>query len=263
MEDNEMDLNIFSLEGMNILVTGSSTGMGAAAAEGFAKAGASMVGVHYNKSKEEAKATVAHVEEAGSKALLLQADVTKEDQARAMATKFVEAAGGVMHVLMNNAGDSGPWCKLEDMTTELWRHVFKLNVDSLMWITQTCLPALKAANGATVINVGSIAGRNGGGPGGVTYAAAKATTHYLTMGWAKELSPYKIRVNGIAPGVIETPFQERHSSQEKLAEVASRTPLNRNGRAVDVVGACILLASNAGSFMTGETIDINGGLWFR
>lgn len=258
-----MDLKNFSLEGKNILVTGSSTGMGAAAAEGFAKAGAALVGVHYNKSREDALATVARVEEAGSNAVLLQADVTEENQARAMAAKFVEAAGGVMHVLMNNAGDSGPWCKLENMTTKLWRHVFKLNVDSLMWITQACLPALKTANGACIINIGSIAGRNGGGPGGVTYAAAKATTHYLTMGWAKELAPDKIRVNGIAPGVFETPFQERHNTQEKLAEVAAKTPLKCNGKAEDVVGACILLASNASSFMTGETIDINGGLWFR
>ena len=97
----------------------------------------------------------------------------------------------------------------------------------------------------------------------MTYAAAKATVHYLTMGWAKELAPNKIRVNGIAPGVIETPFQERHNTPEKMLEVAGRTPLNRNGKAEDIVGACILLASDASAFVTGETIDINGGLWFR
>ncbi len=221
-----MDLKIFSLEGKNILVTGSSTGLGAAAAEGFARAGAAMVGVHYNSSREAAEATAGRLEAAGSKAVLLQADVTQEDQAKAMAARFVEAAGGVMHVLMNNAGASGPWCKLEDMSTELWRQVFALNVDSVMWISQACLPALKVANGACIINVGSIAGRNGGGPGGVTYASSKATVHYLTMGWAKELAPDKIRVNAVAPGVIDTPFHEGKLTPEKMTEIAATTPCN-------------------------------------
>ena len=131
-----------------------------------------------------------------------------------------------MHVLMNNAGASGPWCKLEDISTELWRQVFALSVDSVMWITQACLPTLKAANGARIIDVGSIAGRNVGGPGGVTYASVKATVHYLTMGWAKELAPDKIRVNAVAPGVIDTPFHEGKLTPERMTEIAATTPCN-------------------------------------
>jgi 3-oxoacyl-[acyl-carrier protein] reductase len=97
----------------------------------------------------------------------------------------------------------------------------------------------------------------------VTYASAKGTVHVLTMGWSKELAPDKIRVNAVAPGVLETPFHEGQLTPERWVEIAKTTPLLRNGTAEDIVGACIMMASDASAFMTGETIDINGGRWFH
>ncbi len=146
------------------------------------------------------------------------------------------------------------------MDAELWQEVIALNLSSVFFATKAALPHL--GPGARIVNVSSIAARHGGGPGAFAYAAAKGGVMTLTRGWAKELAPRNIRVNAIAPGVIETPFHDRFSTPELLETFRKSIPLGRLGTADECAGAILYLVSPLASYVTGQSIDINGGQWF-
>jgi 3-oxoacyl-[acyl-carrier protein] reductase len=146
------------------------------------------------------------------------------------------------------------------MDAEMWHDVIALNFSSVFWATKAALPHL--AHGARIVNVSSIAARNGGGPGAFAYGAAKGGVMSLTRGLAKELAPRNIRVNAIAPGVIETPFHERFSTPEMLESFKKGIPLGRLGTAEECADAILYLVSPMASYVTGQTVDINGGQWF-
>jgi 3-oxoacyl-[acyl-carrier protein] reductase len=120
---------------------------------------------------------------------------------------------------------------------------------------------MAARKSGCIINMSSIAGRNGGGPGAAAYAAAKGGLLTYTKGLAKELAPYGVRVNGIAPGVILTPYHERYSSPEVMKKFVSMVPLGRAGTSEEIAEVAVFLASPASSYMTGETVEVNGGMW--
>jgi NAD(P)-dependent dehydrogenase (short-subunit alcohol dehydrogenase family) len=248
------------LKGKKVLVTGSSSGIGAATAIMFAKQGC-FIGVHYFKTKQGGESTLREVKKFGD-GILLKADVRSPSQVRKMVSQFVQAARGI-DILVNNAGDLIDRQPFETATIEYHEDVYQTNVRSVFLVTQAALPWLKKSAGC-ITNIGSVAGHYGGGEGSGIYAGAKAAVAVETIAMAKEFGRYGIRVNTVIPGLIETRFHQRYSSAERRAKVAKETPLGRNGTAEDVAKAILFLASSeAAGFITGEYIAVNGGLYMR
>ena len=248
------------LKGKRVLVTGSSSGIGQATAIEFGKQGC-FVGVHYFKTKQGGEKALEEVKK-HSDGVLLCADVRDEKQVRQMVEDFAEAAGGI-DVLVNNAGDLIERQSFETATVEYQDDVYATNIKSVIVATQAALPYLKQSKG-NIINLGSVAGHHGGGAGSGIYAGDKAAVAVHTIAMAKEFGKYGIRVNSVMPGLIETRFHQRYSSEERKKKVAQQTPLGRNGTAEDVAKAILFLAGNeAAGFITGEYIAVNGGLYMR
>ena len=248
------------LKDKRVLVTGSSSGIGAATAVLFARQGA-FVGVHYFRTQDGGEKTLAAVKK-HSDGCLLQADMRDESQVEKLVADFVKLAGG-LDVLINNAGTLLGRVDIETMPTAHFEDEFNTNVKSAFLATRAALPHLKESGGC-IVNVGSVAGHHGGGGGSGIYAAAKAAVHTMTIAMAKEFGPYGIRVNTMVPGLIETRFHEKFSTLERKAAVAKETPLGRNGTAEDVAKGILFLSSNdAAGFITGEYLAVNGGLYMR
>lgn len=242
-----------------VLITGSSTGIGAAAAKAFGANGA-RVAVHYNKSKGEAEKVAAEIGKAGGKAFLVSGDVTTSAVCRDLVQKTVGHFGR-LDVLINNAGGLVQRVPVESIGDELFDQVIDLNVRSAMMCTSAAAVQMKKQGaGGAIINVTSIAARHGGGPGAVLYAAAKGFVSTMTRGHAKELVKDKIRVNAVAPGVIMTPFHERFSTPQMLEGFKATIPMNRLGTPDECASAFLFLASESMSgYMTGQILEVNGG----
>ncbi|MGH2316417.1 SDR family NAD(P)-dependent oxidoreductase [Planococcus sp. SE5232] len=249
---------MFNLNGKVVWVTGSSTGIGRAIAVKFAENGASVV-VHGNGNKAAAKKTWEEVQSMGGKSLLVLGDVTDRSQVDRM-TEEIDKKFGRIDILINNAGTMVKRAKVEDIELETLEKIIAINFTSVVQVTQSVLPLMKQQKTGAIINMTSIAARNGGGGGAVTYAAAKGAVSTLTRGLAKELAENGIRVNGIAPGVIETPFHERYSTPELVEKMVASAPLGRAGTAEEIAGAALYLASELASYVTGEIIEVNGGM---
>jgi len=247
------------LKDKKVLVTGSSSGIGAATAIIFAEQGC-FVGVHYFKTKNGGEQTLQQVKER-SDGVLLSADIRDENQVNQMVTEFAKAAGGI-DVLVNNAGDLIDRQTFESATLDYHDDIYATNVRSIFLATRAALPYLKKSRG-NVVNIGSVAGHHGGGIGAGFYAGAKAAVATETIAMATEFAPCGIRVNSVLPGLIETRFHQRYSSAERRKKTAEQTPLGRNGAPEDVAKAILFLASDAASFITGEYIAVNGGLYMR
>jgi 3-oxoacyl-[acyl-carrier protein] reductase len=258
------------LKGKRVLVTGASSGIGAATAVMFAQQGC-FVGVHYFATEEGAKKTLEQVKKY-SDGCLLKADVRDKKQVAKMMEKF--ATGGMarserserghgIDILVNNAGTLIGRQPFENISPEFMEDVLATNVKSVVFVTQAALGYLKKGKAPNIVNIGSIAGHHGGGPGACVYAGAKAAVATMTISMAKEFAPFGIRVNTVLPGLIETRFHELFSTPERKKATAKETPLGRNGTADDVAKAILFLASNAAGFITGEYIAVNGGLYMR
>jgi len=246
------------LKGKTVLITGASTGIGAAAAREFARLGSKLI-IHYNASKAAAEAVAADVRARGAEAVLVGGDVTHVANVTRVVADAL-AAFGRIDVLINNAGGLVKRTRIEDYTTDFLDEVLKLNVIQVAMFMREVIPVMRRQGGGNVINVTSIAARNGGGGGAVMYAAAKGFISTATRGWAKEVVGDRIRVNAVAPGVITTPFHERYSTAEQLKAMQATVPMNRLGTAEECAGAFVYLASDAmSSYVTGQVIEVNGG----
>jgi 3-oxoacyl-[acyl-carrier protein] reductase len=247
------------LKGKVVLITGASTGIGAAAARAFGQSGG-RVAVHYNSSRREAEQVARAVETAGGEALLVQGDVVEPEAAGRIVGATLERFGR-LDVLINNAGALIKRVPIAEYTDEFVGAVIGLNVMQVTrFMREAVRPMTAQGTGGAIINVSSIAARNGGGPGSVIYAASKGFISTATRGWAKELARQRIRVNAVSPGVITTPFHERYSTIEQLAAMQATVPMDRLGTAEECAGAFLYLASEQLSgYVTGQIIEVNGG----
>ncbi len=246
------------LEGKAVLITGASTGIGAATARAFARAGSNVV-VHYNASRAAAEAVAADVRALGAQVALVGGDVTQTADVKRIVAEAL-AAFGRIDVLINNAGGMIGRTRIEDYSEAYVDQVLKLNVTQVAMFMHEVIPLMKKQGGGNVINVSSIAARHGGGGGAIIYAGAKGFISTATHGWAKEVAGDHIRVNAVSPGVIATPFHERHSTAEQMKAMQATVPMNRVGTADDCAGTFIYLASDDLSrYVTGQVIEVNGG----
>ena len=251
-------LIIPDLPGKAVLITGASTGIGAALARGFAAQGAS-VGLHYNSSSDAATAVAKDIEAAGGKVVLIRADANQSSE-MARAVEETAAAFGRLDGLINNAGGMVARVKYEDMTDAHYDAVMDLNGRSVIAASRAAIPHLKRHDDGFIINTTSVAARNGASNGAGIYGSSKAFVSNVTRGMAKELIVFGIRVNAVAPGVIETPFHERYSTPAQMQTMLASIPQGRLGIAEDCLGAYLFLASKALSgYIIGQTIEVNGG----
>lgn len=245
-----------------VLITGASTGIGRATALAFAKEGAK-VAVNYRSRKAEADSLLAKIQEEGGKAVAVQADAGKSAEVKAMFVRVGEAFGGRLDVLFNNAGRWMDRTPTADCTEELWDDIFNTNVKSVFLCCREATPIMRKQKNGVIINTGSVAGHTGGGGGTCAYSASKAAVHTMTRSLAKELAKDGIRVCGVAPGIVDTPLLLRHEKPEMLEKVKAMTPLNRLAAPAEIAAAVLFLASDDASYITGEIIEVNGGLLMR
>ena len=241
-----------------VLITGSSTGIGAAAARAFGQAGA-RVAVHYQASEGPARAVASDIKTAGSDAAVFRADLMQSSEASRLVNDVRQHFGRI-DVLVNNAGNVFARKPFAQWSAADFDAMLQLNVRSVVAMCQAAIEVFRAQGGGNIINVTSIAARNGGGPGVVLYAATKGFVSTLTRGLAKEFVADRVRVNAVAPGVILTPLHDRHTTQATLDAMKATVPMGRLGTADECAGAFLYLASDALSgYVTGQVIEVNGG----
>jgi 3-oxoacyl-[acyl-carrier protein] reductase len=249
------------LRGKAVLVTGASSGIGAAVARGFGRCGA-RVAVHYHRNEAGAAAVAAAVREAGGAAIAVQGDVTRKADLEQIIERTVTAFGR-LDVLVNNAGDVVARRPFDEADDAFIDRVIDLNARAVVSACQLAVRQFKRQGGGVIINTTSLAARQAGGPGSAIYGSAKAFVQGLTRYLARDHAKDNIRVNAVAPGFVMTPLQERTTTPARREAMTAHIPLRRGGRPEDLVGAYLFLASEAMSgWITGATIDVNGGAYF-
>jgi NAD(P)-dependent dehydrogenase (short-subunit alcohol dehydrogenase family) len=250
--------NFFDFTGKVVLVTGASSGIGRATAELFGSCGAS-VALTYHKNDAGADEAVTAISSGGSRAIALQVDVTRDGEIERMVAN-VEQGLGPIDILVNNAGSLIERLKTLELTEARWDEVMNLNSTSAFFAAKAVIPKMLEKGSGVIVNVTSIAGRNGGAPGSIHYSSAKAALLTMTKGLAKEFANQGIRVNAVSPGVIDTPYHETFTTAETMDNLRKAIPMGREGRPEEVASVIAFLASDAASYLCGETIEINGGL---
>ena len=249
-----------NLTGKNAFVTGTSQGIGAAISKALIEAGCNIC-MHYFHSAEMPHELQKLSESKNQTAICLQADLTDEKEVIRCLKEGAGKLGG-FDILVNNSGGLVQRRYLEDIDNDFWNTVFDINLKSMMMVTREAFPFLNKIEGTSVVNIASVAGRTGGHPGSLAYATSKGAMITWSRALAREVASRGIRVNVIAPGFIEgTAFHETHTSKESAVNTIKNIPLGRSGRPEDVARAVVFLASEYNGFITGETIDINGGVY--
>lgn len=240
------------------VVTGASSGIGAATAVALAAHG-SCVAVHFNSNEAAAAAVVTQIQELGGCGFALQADLSQPRSCTTVVESVLSREGRI-DLLVNNAGSMIKRHTLLEISDEFWQQVMETNLGSVLRVTRAAASAMIERRSGVIINVASIAARNGGSLGIIAYSSAKAAVLCMTKGLAKELIHHGIRVNAVNPGVIATPLHERFTSSAQMKSLEGGIPLGRSGRAEEVASVIGFLASDESSYIVGETIEVNGGM---
>lgn len=247
------------LENKVAIVSGGARDIGKAVSLELAAQGAKVV-VNYFGSADQAEQTVAEIKAAGGEAIAVKGDLTKQADVANLIAETTKAYGDNIDVLVNNAGGIVARKTLEEMDEEFFNYVLQLNTTSTFLLTKAAVE--KMAEGASIVNIASQAGRDGGGPGASAYAVSKGAVMTFTRAMAKELGPRGIRVNALCPGMISTTFHDTFTKDAVRTNVANGTPLRREGAPNEVATLVSFLASGEASFLTGLNVDTNGGLLF-
>jgi len=248
------------LKGKRALITGGGQGLGYAIVEELI-AGAAHVAIHYHSSRTGAEELKALAGKSGTKAEAFQADLTQAAAANGLVAAAAKFLGG-LDILINNAGDIVGRRRVEEIDEAFWKKVMDVNVTSMMWVTRAAVPELIKAGQGSIVNLASLAGRKGGHGGSLVYSTAKGAVLTWTRSLSTELGPKGIRVNAVAPGLIlGTRFHATHTTEESAKATIAGIPLGRAGSPEDVARAVAYLASEYDGFITGATLDINGGVY--
>jgi len=248
------------LAGKNILVTAGAQGIGESISRHFIDSGAN-VAIHYFSSADTANGLVDYATGKGQKAIAISGDLTKETDANTLVEKTIKAFGN-LDILINNAGSLVARRMLNEMEAEFWHKVMDINLTSMMFVTRAAAPYLAKNDNSSIVNLASLAGRKGGHPGSLVYSTSKGAILTFTRALASELGPQGTRVNAVAPGLIlGTSFHDTHTTKESAAATIAGIPIQRAGNSADVARAVLYLASEYDGFITGATLDINGGVF--
>ncbi|MGI8991181.1 MAG: SDR family NAD(P)-dependent oxidoreductase [Bryobacteraceae bacterium] len=248
------------LQGKTALITGASRGIGAASSLALARAGARRFILHYNGYRTGVDEVAANLKSLGASIEVLQADLSQQSGIERLIADFRRLSMPV-DILVNNAGSLVHRARLAEYTPELFDQVMNLNVKSAWFLTQAIAPGMIEARGGYIINLSSIAARNGGGPGAAIYAAAKAAIATITKGLAKELAPKGIRVNAVSPGTVDNDFHSKFSNRQILDSVVAQTPAGKLGDNEEIADTIVFLCSHGARYIHGQTIEINGGMY--
>lgn len=251
------------LLGKRALVTAGAQGIGLAISRHLLAAGCDVL-VHYRSSADPAKALAGEAKALGRRCGAAPGDLTEREACERVVAEAAAFLGGI-DILINNAGAMVGRRPFGEADDEFWAEVMSLNLGSARRITRAALPhlaaAAKANGGASVVNLSSLAARNGGGAGAVPYATAKGAMLTLTRGLSRELGPMGIRVNAVTPGLIlGSAFHATHTPPDAQRAIIAGIPLGRAGILDDVARAVVFLASEFDGFITGAALDINGGV---
>ena len=249
--------NYLDLTGRVALVTGASSGIGAATASVLADLGA-IVALGYHQNEEGANQVLDQIMKEGGKALAICADMRRAADISSLVKRATDELGPI-DILVNNAGSLVQRQAIRELTPERWSEIMNLNLTSVMLCSQAVATSMIERKRGAIINVVSIAGRTGGGPGAAAYSVAKGGLITFTKSLAKELAPHGVRVNAISPGVIDTPFHQVFSTPEMIRNFVTTIPLARLGTPLECAKVIAFLASDASSYIVGETIEVNGG----
>jgi len=249
--------NYLDLTGRVALVTGASSGIGAATASVLADLGA-IVALGYHQNEEGANQVLDQIMKEGGKALAICADMRRAADISSLVKRATDELGPI-DILVNNAGSLVQRQAIRELTQERWSEIINLNLTSVMLCSQAVATSMIERKRGAIINIVSIAGRTGGGPGAAAYSVAKGGLITFTKSLAKELAPYGVRVNAISPGVIDTPFHQVFSTPEMIRNFVTTIPLGRVGTPLECAKVIAFLASDASSYIVGETIEVNGG----
>jgi 3-oxoacyl-[acyl-carrier protein] reductase len=246
-------------EGKTALITGASRGIGEAAAVALAAAGVRNFVLHYNSYREGIDALLRKLGD-GVSCDTIQADLSQNAGIDSF-TAALRARPRAIDFLVNNAGFLVQRAKLAESTPDLWDRVMNLNAKSAWFITQAVVPGMVERGRGVIVNLSSIAARNGGGIGAAIYAASKATVACYTKGLARELAPKGIRVNAVSPGTVDNHFHEVFSTKQMLENMLASTPAGKLGDNREVADVIVFLCSDAARYIHGQTIEINGGMY--
>lgn len=253
-------INSNKLLGKNVLITAGAQGIGEAITRHFIDSGAN-VAIHYFSSADTANQLVEYASSKGQKAVAISGDLTKEADANAMVKKTVETFGS-LDILINNAGSLVARKMLNEMEAEFWHKVMDINLTSMMFVTRAAAPYLGKNENSSIVNLASLAGRKGGHPGSLVYSTSKGAILTFTRALSTELGAQGTKVNAVSPGLIlGTSFHNTHTTKESAAATTAGIPIQRAGNADDVARAVLFLASEYDGFITGATLDINGGVY--